>query len=110
MMYLKEDRCKFRHFGQIEAGFVLYHFDDVTKSVVDAWSACALNEKCIAPARAKIICNPGITRDGSCHRFDQSALSIILRRVFHLCNDYPLVKEPFRIHEIRRGEETDFFP
>ncbi|WAR29868.1 hypothetical protein MAR_003444, partial [Mya arenaria] len=51
MLHLREDRCKYRYFGEIEAGFVLYHFDDVTKTVVDSWSACALTERCISPSR-----------------------------------------------------------
>ncbi|KAH3746859.1 hypothetical protein DPMN_181276 [Dreissena polymorpha] len=110
MQYLGEDVCKFRHFGEIEAGFVLYYFDDVTKTVVDVWGACALDRNCIAPPRAKYYCNPMVNTDGQCHRFDQSVLSIILRRLFHKCNDNPIIEHPMGIHEIRRGERVSFFP
>ncbi|XP_052785372.1 uncharacterized protein LOC128222596 isoform X2 [Mya arenaria] len=110
MLYLNEDTCKYRYFGEIEAGFVLFHFDGVTKTIVDSWCACALTEQCISPPGAKLSCNSHEHKDGECHRFDQSVLSIILRRLFHHCNDYPLVREPLRIHDIRRGKSIRFFP
>ncbi|XP_060607945.1 uncharacterized protein LOC132760071 [Ruditapes philippinarum] len=112
MEYLKEDRCKFRHFGEVEATFVLFHFDDVTHTVVDVWAACALNENCIAPegTHLKLSCRISKTSDGRCHRFDQAVLSILLRRLYHEKNDYPLVSTPFHIHEIKRGNAISYFP
>ena len=110
MNYLQEDRCKFRHFGEVEATFVLYHFDDVTKTLVDAWTSCALNKACMSPpgTASKLGCNVNNQSDGRCHRFDQAVLSIMLRRLYHKQNDYPLVDEPFHIHEVRRGQSMNF--
>lgn len=111
MDYLREDRCKFRHFGEIEATFVLFHFDDVTKTLVDAWAACALTEACMCPpgTAGKLGCNVHNKVDGRCHRFDQAVLSVLLRRLYHKQNDYPLVDEPFTIHHIKRGNSVKFF-
>ena len=108
--YLGEDMCKYRYFGELEAGFVLYHFDHVTSIIVDQWVSCALVPECMAPTGAKLGCSVKSTSDGQCHRYDQSVLSIIIRRLFHEINDYPNVKEPFRIHVIKRGEGVNYFP
>ncbi|XP_060568726.1 uncharacterized protein LOC132727312 [Ruditapes philippinarum] len=112
MEYLKEDRCKFRHFGEVEATFVLFHFDDVTHTIVDTWAACAVNKNCIAPqgTNRKLSCRISNKSDGRCHRFDQAVLSILLRRLYHAKNDYPLVSTPFHIHEIKRGNAISYFP
>ncbi|XP_045183782.2 uncharacterized protein LOC123542163 [Mercenaria mercenaria] len=112
MQYFGEDRCKFRHFGEVEATFVLFHFDDVTNILVDQWAACALSNDCIAPdgTDKKLSCRISNRYDGRCHRFDQAVLSILLRRLYHEKNDYPLVPTPFHIHEIKRGNAISYFP
>lgn len=109
MNYFAEDACKYRQFGEFEAGFNLYHFDNVTSIVVNQWAACALNEECIAPkgSENKQSCYFWKRYDGRCHRFDQSALSIILRRLFHVRNDYPLV--PIDIRTFHKGETVNYF-
>ena len=110
MSILEEDYCKFRYFGEIEASFVLFHFDSVSSLVVDKWSACASLDQCMNPRDAKLSCHH-ISRpsDGQCHRYDQSVLSILLRRLYHDSNDYPLVSVPIRIHELRRGNVEHYF-
>ncbi|XP_052761283.1 uncharacterized protein LOC128203782 isoform X2 [Mya arenaria] len=110
MKYLDEDYCKFRYFGEVEASFVLFHLDDVTKFVVTTWSSCALVKECMCPPNANLACSSKNSTDGQCHRYDQSVLSIILRRLFHKQNNYPLVEQPIRIHTLKRGNTVKFFP
>ncbi|KAL4227780.1 hypothetical protein ACF0H5_013216 [Mactra antiquata] len=109
--FLQEDKCKFNNLGEVTAGFVLYHYDDVTRTVVDSWAACALNEQCISPDDAldKIDCSSvdDVTKTDShhvCHRFDQSILGILLRRLFHNKNYYPDVTNQINIYIINRLE------
>ena len=111
MRYLGEDPCKYRHFGENEATFVLFHFDEISRVFVNAWAACALNKECMCPAGTaeKLYCNAVQQWDGRCHRFDQAVLSILFRRLYHKINDYPLVDVPFKIHTIRRGETVKYF-
>ena len=111
MNYLHEDPCKFRPFGEIEATFVLFHYDDITSVLVEAWCACALSQNCIAPpgTDSKLSCNVRNLKDGRCHRFDQAVLSMLLRRLYHAQNDYPLVETPFSIHVIKRGNRVNYF-
>lgn len=112
MQYLGEDPCKYRHFGENEATFVLFHYDDVSRVLVGAWAACALNEACMCPpdTAGKLHCSAGIEADGRCHRFDQAVLSILFRRLYHDQNDYPLVSVPFNIHQVKRGNRVHYFP
>ena len=111
MKYLGEDSCKFRHFGENEATFVLFHFDEISRVFVEAWAACALNEQCMSPngTASKLHCNAHNEWDGRCHRFDQAVLSILFRRLYHDINDYPLVEVPFKIHAIKRGNTVHYF-
>lgn len=81
--FLKEESCKFKPFHEIWATSLMFHINNVTRSVVKAWTTCALNEDCIAPPGSHIKCNMELEIDGRCHRFDQSVLGIIIRRLFH---------------------------
>lgn len=67
----------------------------VLDRVVEPWAACAMLRECILPTGADGLdnwaglskrCRPGL--NGHCHRNDQSALSIILHRVF----DHPHIR------------------
>lgn len=112
MQYFGEDPCKYRHFGENEATFVLFHYDEISRALVNAWAACALNEECMCPkgTESKLGCNARREVDGRCHRFDQAVLSILFRRLYHDINDYPLVNVPFKIHIIKRGNSIKYFP
>ena len=111
MKYLGEDPCKFRYFGENEAGFLLFHYDEISRNLLNAWVACALNEQCMCPdgTEYKRMCRREI-KDGICHRYDQSVFSILFRRLYHEQNDYPLVKTPLNIHEVRRKNSLKHFP
>ncbi|XP_060584682.1 uncharacterized protein LOC132740733 [Ruditapes philippinarum] len=108
--YLAEDVCKYRPFGEVWATTVLFYYDHVTKVVVNAWASCALNEACIAPVgEDKLKCDFLDLSDGRCHRFDQSVLGIIVRRLYHEQNEYPLDKELNSIYYIGRREFVNYF-
>ncbi|XP_045206970.2 uncharacterized protein LOC123559231 [Mercenaria mercenaria] len=109
--YLGEDRCKFRPFGETWATTVMFHYDRMSRAVVQAWVTCSLNTDCIAPTGSlqKLICHMNLTFDGRCHRFDQSVLSIITRRLFHEQNVYPLDKHLNDIYVIKRGDIVSYF-
>lgn len=109
--FLGEDRCKFRPFGETWATTVMFHYDRLSRAVVQAWATCALNRDCIAPPGSleKLACHMEQTFDGRCHRFDQSVLSIITRRLFHEQNVYPLDISLNDIYVIRRGDIVWYF-
>ncbi|XP_053380369.1 uncharacterized protein LOC123544933 [Mercenaria mercenaria] len=108
--YFQEDHCKFRPFHAVWATTLLFHFDRVTRAVVKAWVICALNKPCIAPTGSeyKRGCSLKENYDGRCHRFDQSAFGIIIRRLFH-DQDYPVDKNLTLIYTIKRNDYVQYF-
>jgi len=109
--FLREDSCKFRPFSEISATTILVHYSNVTWSVIKAWVTCALDKHCIAPegTRRKINCNTKDPSDGRCHRFDQSVLGILLRRVHHESDVYSPGTALNDAIEIRRNEVVHYF-
>ena len=72
----------------IEGGVVLYKTNEVAMHIIDVWYDCAMHEDCIAPKNTGIYgCNfklakPGSTKYIGCHRFDQSALNVVIVREY----------------------------
>ncbi|XP_045194218.2 uncharacterized protein LOC123549843 [Mercenaria mercenaria] len=108
--FLHEDHCKFRPFHEIWGGVILFHFDRISRAIAQAWVTCALNELCIAPkgSENKRACDEKQNYDGRCHRFDQSAISIITRRLFHN-SDYPIDINLTLILKTKRDENVQYF-
>ena len=107
--YFKEHPCPYGEFGEIEAGNIAFYNSRVSRAIVLKWVSCALTKDCIQPFGNSAGCRSGTSIVGGCHRFDQSALSIILRRLYHEQNDYPLVTRPFRIIKVMRGQAVTYF-
>ncbi|XP_052261544.1 uncharacterized protein LOC127865666 [Dreissena polymorpha] len=112
--YFSEDPCVFKNIGEIEAGNLVFRKSNVADIVLRQWASCALVEGCISPANSKRFCERSADEMddsliGHCHRFDQSALSILLRRLFHKRNDYPLVEEPFKLVMVQRKHGIPYF-
>ena len=72
----------------IESGLVLYKTNEVAMHIIDLWYDCAMHEDCIAPKNTGIYgCNFNQVKPGSlqyigCHRFDQSALNVVIVREY----------------------------
>ena len=106
--YFQENPCPYSELGEIEAGNIAFHDSHVSRTIIRKWLSCALIRECIQPSGSVKHCT-GSTLVGACHRYDQSALSLILRRLYHDQNDYPLVEKPYRIIEVKRGEAVHYF-
>lgn len=109
--YLNEDICKFRQLGEVWATTVMFYYNQISRAIVQAWVSCALNRDCIAPPGTEnmLTCHPGVREDGHCHRFDQSVLSILIRRLFHERNLYPVDERLRKMFFISRREFVDYF-
>ena len=80
--------------GHLQAGcWIMWINSEMKRKLLDNWVDCALHEQCMAPKKADIdgcliltkIIFTGYAADGTytgCHRYDQSALNIILYREF----------------------------
>ena len=107
-----EQMCMF-DYPEMEATWMAFKRTEFTlTAVMKPWVSCALQYGCMNFAKSKqyLKCPRGKKqRLGSCHRFDQSVLGIILTRLFnyksHLCQF--IVNG---IGSIKRGEFVRYFP
>ena len=90
------------NFGLVQAGVWGMWINDLTVSkILEPWVDCALHKECLAPEGAIYDCkghDRGATggRYRGCHRYDQSALNMILVREFGLS-----VWDSFHIKEMK---------
>ena len=120
--YLNVSRESMKGLRTIQGGCWVVWFNDKTKRLLNSWVDCALHKECIAPEGSKKgPCNQrklGLTRNDvnycGCHRFDQSALDVILFRDFGktiwktaLQDGNFHWKETFAIH---RGSKKQEYP
>ena len=86
--YLNVTREAMQNVNGIEGGVVLYKTNEVAMHIIDVWYDCAMHEDCVAPKNTGIYgCNfslakPGSTKYIGCHRFDQSALNVVIVREY----------------------------
>ncbi|KAH3827209.1 uncharacterized protein LOC127881861 [Dreissena polymorpha] len=83
--YMKESRCCFSDSGLVDVStMVFYRTNTSWGDVLKPWLMCALSASCIAPPTARYsgCFELRAPRTTGCHRYDQSALSIVLERMF----------------------------
>lgn len=108
--YFGENPCPYGEFGEIESGNVAFYENDLTRAIIRNWVSCALIENCQAPPGHNLSCRRITTQVGQCHRYDQSVLGIMMRRLYHEQNDYPDTKTPWRIIKVMRGNKVNYLP
>ena len=99
-MYLPSDLHRLAWYGGTASGCVLFYRTKFTYwNILHWWVLCALEQFCMAPAINKIKCVPPSKESGmlksahlKCHRYDQSALSIIFANLFDFQRDAYTVK------------------
>ncbi|KAK3591777.1 hypothetical protein CHS0354_019549 [Potamilus streckersoni] len=85
--YLGEDPCLFYDKKDAAGGGIIVRRTDFTlETIMRPWVSCALSFGCMVTSRSKELFDcpaiDGLTPLGSCHRFDQAILGIILYRVY----------------------------
>ena len=107
--------CLLSPFFELAGGFLLFKREAlVHRAIVDPWLACAFSPDCLCPGkdclRMKGSCSDRTRPYSRCHRFDQSALAVLLASLF----DYRasgLVGSDFgRVASFKWGDKVDFFP
>ncbi|XP_046565825.1 uncharacterized protein LOC124274501 [Haliotis rubra] len=110
MNYFGERTCKFSHTVEPGAFFIMLKNDRfIRNAVVKPWVACALSPKCMCPDNHKSLlhCRGEIRKYSKCHRFDQSAIGIILVKLFR---DHEIsVTIPLKLIKVRRGNKEKYF-
>ncbi|XP_067667366.1 uncharacterized protein [Haliotis asinina] len=85
MNYMKEDVCSLAPVAEDHGGFLLLHNERwIREAVIKPLVACAMSPKCMCPRYPPnvIVCDTDIRKYNKCHRFDQSAINIILAKLF----------------------------
>ena len=103
--------CAHHKVLQPGAMFGMYHREDLIKhTVMKPWLGCALEEQCICPVdrRHASRCDaksPVLV--GVCHRWEQSAMSIIMARLFREKYYYVFIKTD--LLNVDRGDKLNYF-
>ncbi|XP_071109027.1 uncharacterized protein [Haliotis cracherodii] len=85
--YLQEDRCAFKEAGMIDTEIiVLFKSTNTWNLLMKPWLKCAFSAECIAPSgsRHDVCFHIRKPKTTGCHRYDQSALSIVLNRALQI--------------------------
>ena len=108
---ITQSREELDAFGLVESGLWAVWVNDLTVSkILEPWVDCALHKECIAPEGSRLFCW-GVKRHDAkgayrgCHRYDQSALNMILLREFGLS-----VWDSFPVKEMDGSLQIHRFP
>ena len=88
LRYLHVTREMMQGILGVQAGLLLIKSNKLAEHFLELWYDCAMHEACIAPKGAKVSpCNFKMAKPLAlgyigCHRYDQSALNVLLRREF----------------------------
>ncbi|XP_067675023.1 uncharacterized protein [Haliotis asinina] len=113
MKYMKEDICSLAPLDEHQATFIAFKNELlIREAVVKPWVACALSPTCMCTRNPylDLSCKVGMHNYNKCHRFDQSAISIILNKLFRGHTDTfssPNAMAP-KI-DLRRGHRENYF-
>ncbi|KAI8798717.1 hypothetical protein BgiBS90_001020, partial [Biomphalaria glabrata] len=83
--FMDEDPCTFTPYPEFHATSMLHKNDQlVIKTVLEPWARCALEETCMCPVEPSksIVCKRDSFIQHRCHRFDQSAITLIMGKMY----------------------------
>ncbi|GFS15079.1 hypothetical protein ElyMa_001440500 [Elysia marginata] len=82
--YMQERECLFEAVPEIANAVAVYKADTFNKlAVLTPWARCALEPSCVCPQDPNVVRYCGKLRPLRCHRFDQSALTLLLAKLFY---------------------------
>ncbi|GFN90458.1 hypothetical protein PoB_001696400 [Plakobranchus ocellatus] len=108
--YFQEKRCTFSDCSMLTAeAIALYRTEETWHELMKPWLKCALNRDCIAPKYAMYsrCFHMRQPRTTGCHRYDMSALSIIVNRAVQYTIDSEKMVS-FRLTYTEEIEKTSF--
>ena len=115
--FFGDEACAYVSYNQGLSGVVIYHNEwMIRRMVLQPWAACALSGQCMCPQtgvdlfQARITCHQdrGKYFYGICHRFDQSALSILLTKLYQDHVDHIILRDIEQFLDIKRGDERPY--
>ncbi|KAH9489950.1 hypothetical protein Btru_038330 [Bulinus truncatus] len=116
--YFQDEPCMYLPYHEAMSGMIVSTNDPLVRmTILEPWAACALNESCMCPTDRKDLEHIGKattcrTRKGQyhygvCHRFDQSAISILIAKLYQEYYTY-IVRNYSEFWEIRRKDKMNY--
>ncbi|CAL1527710.1 unnamed protein product [Lymnaea stagnalis] len=108
--YFNIQPCSVANFQELEAGFVALLNQPFTRQVlVQTWAACAMDPNCMCPEGSHDLqhCDGGLRKYAKCHRFDQSALTLITLQLFQ--DYYSSFFFDHSYYSVLRGDRPKYF-
>ncbi|GFN88573.1 hypothetical protein PoB_001507900 [Plakobranchus ocellatus] len=111
--FFGDEACAYVPYHQCLSGVVIYRNEKLVKrAVLEPWVACAINDQCMCPFgevdlyQARISCHEskGEHYYGVCHRFDQSALSILVSKLYQEKTEHIMLRDITEYIDIKRGD------
>ncbi|XP_059163009.1 uncharacterized protein LOC131946334 [Physella acuta] len=84
--YMGQPHCAFNQFPEIMSGVGVYKNEPfIHRAIVEPWARCGMEKNCMCPrdSHRSHYCPKTATNYGHCHRFDQSALSILTGTLYN---------------------------
>jgi hypothetical protein len=119
--FFGDESCSYLSLGEMQTGYGIYfreHFVD--RVILEPWVACAISEECMCPKKGSILdCThsnsmaakyykgEGPIVYGLCHRFDQSALGLILHKLYQEKYEWVINNPP--VLSVHRGDNLIYF-
>ncbi|XP_012942091.2 uncharacterized protein LOC106012759 [Aplysia californica] len=119
--FFGDEPCAYLGLSQAKATFGVFHREPfVDKAVLEPWCACAVKKNCICPSdrhgcaesKAAVLSfrnRSGPLRLGLCHRYDQSAISTILHKLYQGYFRFVLI-DILKFIQILRKTTENYFP
>lgn len=102
LKYIPTDQKKFKVSSHITmSAMILHNRPEVQDSLMRPWMACAIEQECMAPTGSKWKCYFDFTglEHAKCHRYDESALNLLLKNRFDYRNsDFYVNKNSYFDH------------
>lgn len=98
--FYKEYRCTYKDTLVIDSSAMLFHAKDFTlRGIMTPWLKCVLTESCVAPAQSRRddCLTSRVPLYTGCHKYDQSALSIVVNRLLVFSENTDKLVPNFRL-------------
>ncbi|RUS78724.1 hypothetical protein EGW08_013511 [Elysia chlorotica] len=115
--FFGDEACAYVPYNQGLSGVAIFHNEQLIRRVVlEPWAACALSDQCMCPQsgvdlfQVRISCHENVGENfyGVCHRFDQSALSILLTKLYQENVNHVMLQDIAQFIDIKRGDQREY--
>uniref|UniRef100_A0A914WZ80 Uncharacterized protein n=1 Tax=Plectus sambesii TaxID=2011161 RepID=A0A914WZ80_9BILA len=108
--YLPTDVDKIGATMMYGGGFILFYRTPASVEVLKWLVLCAMEDNCINPPNSRLACHFGDRKNGklyaNCHRFDQSAINVILATLNNYNESFYTTKSFPDFALVKRGDRN----